>query len=54
MLLTTRRATATCRGRMDFLVTVIRSRNKHIATLVNVSVANVFLMGEVSAQEIIL
>ena len=42
MLLMIRIATAVRRGRMKLLVIVIRSRNRHIETLVKVSVANVF------------
>lgn len=34
---------AICRGRIETLVTVRRSKNRHIETLVNVSVANVFV-----------
>lgn len=43
ILLMTKRTTATCRGRIEALVTVRRSRNRHMETLVNVSVANVFV-----------
>ena len=43
ILLTIKMITAICRGRIEILVTVRRSRNRHIETLVNVSVANVFV-----------
>ena len=50
MLLIIRMITAICRGRIEALVTVRRSRNRHIETLVNVSVANVFLSQLSKAQ----
>lgn len=43
ILLVTRMIIAICRGRIETLVTVRRSKNRHIETLVNVSVANVFV-----------
>lgn len=42
ILLITKVITAICRGRIETLVTVRRSRNRHMETLVNVSVAKVF------------
>ena len=37
-----RSTTAASRDRIEYLVTVISGKNKHIATLMNVSVVNVF------------
>lgn len=42
ILLKTKVITAICRGRIETLVTVRRSRNRHMEILVNVSVAKVF------------
>ena len=46
MLLTTKIIIATCRGRIKALVMVIRSKNRHIEILVNVSVAKVFSLSK--------
>ena len=53
MLLIIRKTIAACRGRMKALVMVIRSKNRHIESLVNVSVAKVFPLSKSVSESLV-